>query len=569
MANTKITSHVLDSTLISGHSTVTAATNDFVLIQDVSDSNALKKALVSDLAQNEESPTFTGNVTVDGTLTVDTTTLAVDATNNRVGIGTTSPDQLLQVGSESYGANAIIKTQVDGSDVGDFDSGLHMRSHNDDFGGSIVLESRSGTNDIINFKYHNNSSSGASAMVIDATNGNVAIGRTANIAHPLDIQRADNAYIRISSSTTQENAGIIFANQNTTKWTLEKVGSAHSLFLKDASSTAVTFEQGGNVGIGIDNPATTLHLDASGGAVLRMQRTSTNASNKLELSHDGTNAQITSTNNLGISATQATFDGTVLVDGLSNYTGLTVKGSGGSRPMIQWSNANNGALCAIYGTEGNEMVLTSGSSNTERMRIDSTGDIRFGHTGAYIAADEVYTFYNQQKGRTISIATAGNASHYGIDMWNQVGGSCNQMLFRGGGSGAATGSITSTGNNATQFNTSSDYRLKENVDYTWDALTRLNQLKPCRFNWIDDDTNTLEDGFLAHEVSSVVPNAVTGEKDAVYTEEEAASEMYINAGDIKRQQLDNSKLVPLLVKAIQEQQEQIEELKREIEALKS
>ena len=70
MANTKITPHVLDSTLISGHSTVTAATNDFVLIQDVSDSNALKKALVSDLAQNEESPTFTGNVSVGGTLSV-------------------------------------------------------------------------------------------------------------------------------------------------------------------------------------------------------------------------------------------------------------------------------------------------------------------------------------------------------------------------------------------------------------------------------------------------------------------------------------------------------------------
>ena len=73
MANTKITPHVLDSTLISGHSTVTAATNDFVLIQDVSDSNALKKALVSDLAQNEESPTFTGNVTVSGNLGVGVT----------------------------------------------------------------------------------------------------------------------------------------------------------------------------------------------------------------------------------------------------------------------------------------------------------------------------------------------------------------------------------------------------------------------------------------------------------------------------------------------------------------
>jgi hypothetical protein len=86
-------------------------------------------------------------------------------------------------------------------------------------------------------------------VILDGS-GNVAIGRTSSIAHPLDIQRADNAYIRVSSGTTQENAGIIFANQNTTKWTLEKEGSAHSLFLKDASSTVVTFAQGGNVLVG-------------------------------------------------------------------------------------------------------------------------------------------------------------------------------------------------------------------------------------------------------------------------------------------------------------------------------
>jgi len=91
--------------------------------------------------------------------------------------------------------------------------------------------------------------SNATAITIDSSE-NVAIGRTSSIAHPLDIQKADDAYIRISSGTTQENAGILFANQNTTKWTLEKEGSAHSLFLKDASSTAVTFVQGGYVGIG-------------------------------------------------------------------------------------------------------------------------------------------------------------------------------------------------------------------------------------------------------------------------------------------------------------------------------
>jgi hypothetical protein len=115
------------------------------------------------------------------------TKVKIEGSNGNVGIGTTSPDQLLQLGSETYAANAIIKTQVDGSDVGDFDAGLHMRSHNDDFGGSIVLESRLATNDIVNFKYHNNSSAGATAMAIDATNGNVGIGTTAPNA-PLTIQ---------------------------------------------------------------------------------------------------------------------------------------------------------------------------------------------------------------------------------------------------------------------------------------------------------------------------------------------------------------------------------------------
>jgi hypothetical protein len=100
------------------------------------------------------------------------TKVKIEGSNGNVGIGTTSPDQLLQLGSETYAANAIIKTQVDGSDVGDFDAGLHMRSHNDDFGGSIVLESRLATNDIVNFKYHN---------------GNVGIGTTAPNA-PLTIQ---------------------------------------------------------------------------------------------------------------------------------------------------------------------------------------------------------------------------------------------------------------------------------------------------------------------------------------------------------------------------------------------
>ena len=150
------------------------------------------------------------------------------------------------------------------------------------------------------------------------------------------------------------------------------------------------------------------------------------------------------------------------------------------------------------------------------------------------------------------------------------------------------GSIKSTGS-ATAFNTSSDYRLKENVDYDWDATTRLKQLKPARFNWIADDTNTLEDGFLAHEVSSIVPEAITGTKDAATTLTKAVIGEHGNviAQNIEEsawtagkadgtydanttwhaskvnpiyQQIDLGKLVPLLVKTVQEQEARIKAL---------
>ena len=117
-------------------------------------------------------------------------------------------------------------------------------------------------------------------------------------------------------------------------------------------------------------------------------------------------------------------------------------------------------------------------------------------------------------------------------------GTKNHCVF--GNANGYIGSIKTNGS-ATSFNTSSDYRLKENVDYSWDATTRLKQLKPARFNFIVDDTNTLVDGFMAHEVSSIVPEAITGAKDAVDSD-----------NNPEYQGIDQSKLVPLLVKTIQE-----------------
>ena len=81
-------------------------------------------------------------------------------------------------------------------------------------------------------------------------------------------------------------------------------------------------------------------------------------------------------------------------------------------------------------------------------------------------------------------------------------------FFRGT---AQKGDISVNGS-STAYNTSSDYRLKENIDYSWDATSRLKQLKPARFNFIADPDKTV-DGFLAHEAQTVVPESVTGTKD--------------------------------------------------------
>lgn len=101
------------------------------------------------------------------------------------------------------------------------------------------------------------------------------------------------------------------------------------------------------------------------------------------------------------------------------------------------------------------------------------------------------------------------------------------------------GSITVT-STATAYNTSSDYRLKENIVPIENAVARIDNLNPVRFNFIADPLHTV-DGFLAHEVTPVVPEAITGEKDAVDDE-----------GNPVYQGIDQSKLVPLLVAAVQE-----------------
>jgi hypothetical protein len=117
------------------------------------------------------------------------------------------------------------------------------------------------------------------------------------------------------------------------------------------------------------------------------------------------------------------------------------------------------------------------------------------------------------------------------------------------------GSITTNGS-TTSFNTSSDYRLKTDAQPMVDASARVQALNPVNFEWISSGERV--DGFLAHEAQEVVPEAVHGTKDALDEE-----------GNPEYQGIDQSKLVPLLTKALQEALTKIEALEVRITALEA
>jgi len=217
---------------------------------------------------------------------------------------------------------------------------------------------------------------------------------------------------------------------------------------------------------------------------------------------------------------------------------------------------------AVDGTPGdNDMpgrlvfstTADGASSPTERMRITSAGRVIFGATAA-TAENELFSF--QGNNFTLSqFQVTGGASQIPIRTHNTAtSGTRNHILFMDGG-GTVRGSITTDGS-STAFNTSSDYRLKENVELLTGATERLSQIPVHRFNFIGSEVTV--DGFIAHEVQTVVPEAVIGEKDAVNED-----------GSIKPQGIDQSKLVPLLTAALQEAIGEIESLKARVAVLEA
>jgi len=293
----------------------------------------------------------------------------------------------------------------------------------------------------------------------------------------------------------------------------------------NADATAITIDSSEQVGIGTASPSSELHIakSANGG---------------------NTELILENTYNAGSST-----DETVQIQG------------------------RFGGLDASYITTGKEEDFSSEATRSsymafstrwdgalaERFRITKNGSFHTLASTHYSGAK--FGFGTDSPNGKVHIKYDGWNGSDGIEMQDTYGGSYGTIAIDFQRNGNRVGTLMTT-LTATQYNTSSDYRLKENVDYTWDATTRLKQLKPARFNFIVDDTNTLVDGFIAHEVSSIVPEAVSGEKDAMiaevlYVEGDELPEGKV-VGDVKAaatidpQGIDQSKLVPLLVKTIQE-----------------
>ena len=391
-------------------------------------------------------------------------------------------------------------------------------------------------------------------FVVDAS-GNVGIGKSPS--YKLDVAAQANL-----------NGVTIGANGDTVN------GSSGLLAIQTGGTERMRIDSSGNVGIGTS--AINYRLD--------VYRGSTN----------GSVAQFTG-NNLGrgllISTSQTSFaDDTAILNAQMAGSGQMVLQTGGSERMRIDSSGNVGigtgspaykldvsatgtsiasairtnqteAYIALkdsgttignvrLGSSSNAMVMLAGGS--ERMRIDSAGGVGIGTTNGDPTANRVNGMYITQNGRLY--ARANGSWDMGRDGTTGV----HISFYTDNGSARVTAGNISSNGSTTAYNTTSDYRLKENVQPLQGAITTVSQLRPVTFTWKEGygGTSAGAKSFLAHELQEVFPDAVTGEKDAV---DEDGNPVY--------QSVDQSKLVPLLTAALQEALKEISDLKTRMAAL--
>ena len=360
---------------------------------------------------------------------------------------------------------------------------------------------------------------------------------------------------------------------------LTKVGKEGVTGISNSSNaTAITINSSENVGIGKSTSiADRVHIEKSGAnCLLSVARTSDGAAGRLVMQHTDSVGALQTTGSVPLTLGTADSE-RIRIDAVG---AVKIKSTGGATPTYSHTNNgegitfryndDSGARAADIVAIGNNpagatMAMrffinpASTDAAAERMRIASGGNWSVSNVGFF------------DDGRNSNAANNASMNYAGLFLsiasfqdtpmlLNRMGNNGTIISFRQAGN--TVGTISVTGSN-TAYNTSSDYRLKTNVSYDWDATTRLKQLKPVRFEWIADGDDAVPvDGFLAHEAQTVVPEAVTGTKDAM-----TDAVLYVDGdeipdgkkvGDVKTepqinpQGIDQSKIVPLLCKTILE-----------------
>ena len=569
--------------------------------------------------------------TFSGDLAVDTNVLKVDTSNNRIGVNKTSPAVSIDAGANTDAIHVPVGTtaQRPTGAAGQFRYNTttgNFEGYTSEWG-AIAGSGSSGNSTFAKDTFTGDGSTTAFTMTTNMSTENGLIvfidgvyqadnvysvsGTTLTFATaPLNSRIIEVFQFQVSSnligvapviatmtgdgSDTTLALGTTPDSENQTFVTIDGVVQHKDTY--SISGSTLTFSTAPPTGAKVEcitftNVASTTFEDADGDTKIQVEESTDE--DKIRFDTGGTERMVIDSTGVGIGTTPSA---------VGNYKVLQVRGdstSNGGLIRLETSDGTSGVARLFAGSTST--VLESNSNTnlvfqtnaTERMRISSGGNVGIGVTdpdqplqvkgvietqatnstngwAMYTYTDNTFRLnYNGSGSDEIVLTSSGNlfvgadttggTASAKIEANGGVDGRCFQTKVSGTGSANAitfnngngqVGYIATSGT-STSYATSSDYRLKENVTYEFDALSRVAQLKPARFNFISDGETTV-DGFIAHEVSDIVPEAITGEKDGE-----------------QMQGIDQSKLVPLLTKAIQEQQELIKDLKSRIEVLET
>lgn len=270
---------------------------------------------------------------------------------------------------------------------------------------------------------------------------------------------------------------------------------------------------------------------------------------------------------------------TLYVDSANNRIGIGTASPANGKLVVEDNGSNlylkqtTGDYGYIIGQNDADGALTfsrRNGGNTEYMRISGDGYLYVNtssNLGGNVGSAKLHVLNPNTQGHGVAFKT-NSTSGFAAATFARNGNNGAVCEFFQNVSNGAVGRIDVT-SSATSYVTSSDYRLKEDVQPMTGASERVLALNPVNFAWKVDGSRV--DGFLAHEAQAVVPEAVTGTKDAMRTQD-----VYDEDGNITGteevpdyQGIDQSKLVPLLTAALQEALTEIADLKARVTALET